>query len=85
MANAQIEQIRIMLKENPVIPEGASLEQMRSGFDSMGGMFPSLDDVSSIPVDAGGVDSEWFDVSGGEPSRVLLYLHGSDRCNRIVP
>ncbi len=76
MANAQIEQIRIMLKENPVIPEGASLEQMRSGFDSMGGMFPSLDDVSSIPVDAGGVDSEWFDVSGGEPSRVLLYLHG---------
>lgn len=76
MANAQIEQIRTMLKENPVVPEGASLEEMRAGLDTMGGMFPSLDDVTAVAVNAGGVDAEWFDVSGGDTGRVLLYLHG---------
>lgn len=76
MANAQIEQIRTMLKENPVVPEGASLEEMRAGIDAMGGMFPSLDDVTAVAVDAGGVDAEWFDVNGGDTGRVLLYLHG---------
>jgi len=76
MANAQIEEIRTMLKENPVVAEGASLEEMRAGFDTMGGMFPSLDDVTAVPVDAGGVDGEWFDVNGGDANRVLLYLHG---------
>ncbi len=76
MANAQIDQIRTMLKENPLIPEGASLAEMRVGLDSMGGMFPSLDDVSSQPVDAGGINGEWFDPDGGDKDRVLLYLHG---------
>ena len=76
MANAQIEQIRTMLKENPVVPEGASLEEMRAGIDAMGAMFPSLDDVTATAVDAGGVDAEWFDVNGGDSGRVLLYLHG---------
>ncbi len=76
MANAQIDQIRTMLKENPLIPEGASLAEMRAGLDSMGAMFPRLDDVSSQTVDAGGVDGEWFDPAGGDTDRVLLYLHG---------
>lgn len=76
MANAQIDQIRTMLKENPLIPEGASLAEMRAGLDSMGGMFPRLDDVSSKAVDVDGVDGEWFDPAGGETDRVLLYLHG---------
>jgi len=76
MANAQIDQIRTMLKENPLIPEGASLAEMRAGLDSMGGMFPRLDDVSSKAVDVNGVDGEWFDPAGGETDRVLLYLHG---------
>ena len=76
MANAQIEQIRVMLKENPVVPEGASLQEMRDGLDSMGGMFPSLEGVTAAKVDAGGVDAEWFDVAGGDSGRVLLYLHG---------
>jgi len=76
MANAQIETIRTMLKENPVVPEGASLNEMRAGLDAMGGMFPSVEGVSSAAVDAGGVPAEWFDVDGGDRGRVTLYLHG---------
>src|SRR5690606_36161012 len=76
MPNAQIENIRVMLKQNPVIVEGASLESMRQGLDAMGNMAPRLPDVSSSAVDAGGVKAEWFTPAGGDPSRVLLYLHG---------
>ncbi len=76
MANPQIEQIRKMLAENPVVAEGASLEEMRTGMDSMGTMFPSLPDVSSEKEDAGGVPAEWFDATGADASRVLLYVHG---------
>ena len=76
MANAQIAQIRTMLKETPLIPEGASLAEMRVGLDSMGGMFPRLDDVSSQAANVGDIDGEWFDVTGGDSDRVMLYLHG---------
>jgi len=76
MANAQIDEIRTMLKENPIVPEGASLEEMRTGIDAMGGLFPALDEVTAAAVDAGGVDGEWFDVADSDTSRVLLYLHG---------
>jgi acetyl esterase/lipase len=76
MANAQIEAIRTLLAENPVVAPGASLEDMRKGIDAMGEMAPRLDNVTSEAVDAGGVDAEWFSVSGGDADRVVLYLHG---------
>ncbi|MGB1884403.1 MAG: alpha/beta hydrolase [Gammaproteobacteria bacterium] len=76
MANAQIEAIRTLLAENPVVAPGASLEDMRKGIDAMGDMAPRLDNVTSEAVDAGGVDAEWFSVSGGDADRVVLYLHG---------
>lgn len=76
MANDQIAQIRTMLNENPLIPDGASLAEMRVGFDSMGGMFPRLEDVSSQITNVGGVDGEWFDLNDGDSDRVMLYLHG---------
>mgnify|MGYP001216895211 CR=1 FL=1 len=76
MANAQIEAIRTLLAENPVVAPGASLEDMRKGIDAMGDMAPRLDNVTFEAVDAGGVDAEWFSVSGGDADRVVLYLHG---------
>lgn len=76
MANAQIEQIRVMLKENPVVVEGASLEDMRKGIDAMGGMAPRLDNVTASAVDAGSVPAEWFTAAGGDEGRVVLYVHG---------
>jgi monoterpene epsilon-lactone hydrolase len=76
MANVQIDNIRTMLKENPVVAEGASLADMRKGLDAMGEMAPRHPDVSAEAVDAGGVDAEWFTPVGGDAGRVLLYVHG---------
>jgi epsilon-lactone hydrolase len=76
MANAQLAAIRTMLIENPIIKPDATLEQMRAGLDAMGGMTPSLPDVTAAKVDAGGVPGMWFSANGGDASRVLLYLHG---------
>ena len=63
MSNPQIDAIRKNLAENPLIPEGASLEQMRTGMDSMGEMLPVPDGVSVTSVDAGGVPSDWVGSS----------------------
>ena len=76
MANPQIEQIRQMLAENPVVAEGASLADMRKGLDAMGNMAPRLADVTTTPADLGGVPGEWFDADGADADRVVLYLHG---------
>ena len=76
MPNPQLDQIRAMLKANPVVTEGATLEQMRKGLDAMGGMTPALPDVATAEVDAGGVAATWFTPQDGASDRVLLYLHG---------
>ena len=76
MSNAQLDQIRAMLKANPIVSEGATLEMMRKGLDAMGGMTPALPDVAAAPVDAGGVAATWFTAQDGARDRVLLYLHG---------
>ena len=79
MANAQIEAIRTLLAENPVVAPGASLEDMRKGIDAMGDMAPRLDNVTFEAVDAGGVDAEWFSVSGGDADRGLQSFDGGSR------
>jgi len=76
MANPQIQQIRTSLAENPIVPEGATIEEMRSGLDSMAANTPSLPDIQSEAVDAGGVPARWFSTPSGDPSRVVLYFHG---------
>lgn len=76
MANPQLQEIRTMLAENPVAPEGASIEEMRTGFDSMAASIPSLSGVRSEAVDAGGVPAQWFSAEDCDPSRVVLYFHG---------
>lgn len=76
MANAQLDAVRKLLAENPVIKPGATLPEMRKGLDAMGNASPRLADVSAQPVDAGGVPGEWFVPAGAEAGRALLYLHG---------
>lgn len=76
MANAQLDAIRTMLAENPIIKPGASLADMRKGLDAMGDASPRLADVSASVVDAGGVSAEWITPTGSDSQRVLLYLHG---------
>lgn len=76
MANAQIAAIRGLLNENPVITEGASLEDMRKGIDAMGDMAPRASDVGSEVVDAGGVPAEWFSPDAADQDRAVMYVHG---------
>lgn len=76
MANQQIENIRIMLRTNPVIRPDAPLAEMRKGLDAMGGAMPSLPGITAQAVDAGGVPAEWIVPADRDAGRVLLYLHG---------
>ena len=66
MANAQLEAIRTMLAENPIIKPDASLADMRAALDGMGAMVPCLPGVSSSKVDAGGVPGGDARVEAGE-------------------
>ena len=76
MPNPQIEAIRKNLAENPVIPEGATLEQMREGFDKMGDSLPATPSTQVSSVDVAGVPAEWVETPGADATRALLYLHG---------
>ncbi|MEM7542552.1 MAG: alpha/beta hydrolase [Pseudomonadota bacterium] len=76
MSNTQLDAIRKMLTENPVIPAGATLEQMRAGFDATGSSKPTIDGVSNEAVAAGGVAAEWIVPDGAPRKRVVLYFHG---------
>ena len=76
MANAQIDMIRAVLKENPLIKPGASLADMRQALDTMGSSVPRLADVSALAVSAGGVSAEWLTPASGDTGSVILYLHG---------
>ena len=76
MANAQIDAIRTLLVQNPIIKPGASLEDMRKGLDAMGKAAPRLTDVSAAIADAGGISAEWLTPAGGDTHSVILYLHG---------
>ena len=76
MANAQINAIRTMLTENPIIKPGDSLADMRKGLDGLGAAAPRLAGVSASVVDAGGVSAEWITPDGADQKRVVLYLHG---------
>ncbi len=76
MPNPQIEAIRKNLAENPVIQEGATLEQMREGIDAMGDALPATPDLVVETVDAGGVSADWVTAPGADTNRAVLYLHG---------
>lgn len=76
MNNPQIDAIRKLLAENPVIKPNASLEQMRAGLDAMGKANPPLADVNSSQVDANGVDALWVCASERKNCPVVLYFHG---------
>ncbi len=75
MSQQQLQSIVAMLKAQP-IAQAPSLQQMRDGFEQMGGMFPVDPEVKRDPVNAGGVKSEWVSAPGADSGRAILYLHG---------
>lgn len=53
-----------------------SATEMRAGMEAMGGLFPLPPDVTTTPVDAGGVPAEWIVAPGAADDTAILYLHG---------
>ena len=74
--NAQLAAIRTLLRDRPIAQPGASFTEMRRGLDALGDLSPPLPGVTATAVDAGGVAATWFTASGGDSSRIVLYLHG---------
>jgi acetyl esterase/lipase len=73
MANPEIDAIRGMLSLGSM---GASWEEMRQGYDAIGGALPTAADVALESVSAGGVPAEWSATPGADTGRAILYLHG---------
>jgi acetyl esterase/lipase len=76
LASEQLAQLIETLKAAPVAPEGASIQEIRSGFEQMGAMFPLPDDVTLEKVTANGVPAEWVSAPGARTDGAVLYLHG---------
>jgi epsilon-lactone hydrolase len=61
------------LRASKVRPE-QPIDEQRAGFDALGVTLPLAEGVEVVPVDAGGVPSEWLIADPDGP--VVLHLHG---------
>jgi monoterpene epsilon-lactone hydrolase len=73
LANPEITAVRGMLAQGAL---GETWEEMRTGYDALGGVLPTAPDVTLSAVNAGGVPAEWSTTPGADQSRAILYLHG---------
>ena len=70
---SEIDAIRAFLRAQP---RPADLAARRARLDSFGRPDALPPGLRVTPVDAGGVPGEWTLGSGGDPERVLIFLHG---------
>jgi monoterpene epsilon-lactone hydrolase len=73
--NPQLQTVIQMVK-SLVSKKAETVAEMRANFAEAMSELRVADDVTSTPVDAGGVRAEWIVVPGAAEDRVLLYLHG---------
>jgi acetyl esterase/lipase len=64
-----IEALRAQPKEPDVLVSRANMEALAA-------TAPMPPDVTTTPVQAGGVSCEWVAIPGADPSRAVLYFHG---------
>src|SRR4051794_20844225 len=57
-------------------PEAETIEQRRTGMETVTAHAPKPDGLAVETVVAGGVPCEWVGMPGVDRDRVLLYLHG---------
>jgi monoterpene epsilon-lactone hydrolase len=78
MASAESAQLRRVIVNNvaPLFSPDVPLENVRAFFQAMGEMAVLPPDITTEPVDAGGVPGEWVFGPGAAEDRALLYLHG---------
>lgn len=62
------------LREQPPPPDGASLQEIRAGFEAMAPPVPA--DIRQEPVTARGVPAAWISPPQAAAERVIFYLHG---------
>jgi epsilon-lactone hydrolase len=75
MPTPQLAAVIQMLRDRPIVPEGATIQDLRKGMESSLA-FPLSADIRVEPVEAGGVRAEWVAAPNASPARVVLYLHG---------
>jgi monoterpene epsilon-lactone hydrolase len=73
MANPEIAAIRAMLLASP---RPATLAARRERLDGLGTRYAVPPDVQVEAADVKGVPAEWTITPGGDPKRVILFLHG---------
>jgi epsilon-lactone hydrolase len=76
MATSQQLDTVIQMVKDLVSKKAETVAEMRANFAAAMSELRVADDVTSTPVDAGGVRAEWIVPPGAEAERVLLYLHG---------
>lgn len=79
MRSEQLENIVSMMRTMIAgRPEGeeVDIDQMRSGYDMLGGMQPQADGAIIEPVVANGVECEWITTPGVDSGRTVVYVHG---------
>ena len=79
MRSEQLENIVTMMRTMIAgRPEGqeVDIEQMRSGYDMLGGMNPQAEGAVIEAVSAEGVPCEWITTPGVDTARTIVYVHG---------
>jgi acetyl esterase/lipase len=71
----QLENVIQMVKALMEKP-ATTVTEMRANFANGMAAFQAAADVTSTPVEAGGVRAEWIVAPGAVQDRVVLYLHG---------
>ena len=76
-ASPQLESVVQMVQAGAAkVRAAGTVEGNRASFEEMMSRFPLADEVTCVPVDAGGVPCRWISAPGVAEDKVLLYLHG---------
>jgi epsilon-lactone hydrolase len=81
MPQNEIEAVRALLNSKP---RPAGWPERRKRLDDVGAVWPVAEDVKLTVVDINGVPGEYSMVSGSDPSRVLMFLHGGGYCSGSI-
>lgn len=81
MTGTDIAELRALLGAKP---RPVGWPERRARLDEVGAVDPPPAEVTFTPVDAGGVPAEWSGATGGDPGRVVLFLHGGGYCSGSI-
>ena len=77
MQDKQLRTLINMLRLNPLMVEGVSIDRLRSSVDNMGDKAPRLSGISSEKIVVGGVNvCHFFPEKVHSSQKLMVYLHG---------